>query len=45
VQLFTDDRAPARLLRGAVLRVAQRLPPLRQAISRQLTGGAVHRRA
>jgi ubiquinone biosynthesis UbiH/UbiF/VisC/COQ6 family hydroxylase len=44
VQLFTDDRTPARLLRGAVLRVAQRLPPLRAAISRQLTGGAVQRR-
>jgi ubiquinone biosynthesis UbiH/UbiF/VisC/COQ6 family hydroxylase len=44
VQLFTDDRTPARLLRGAVLRVAQHLPPLRAAISRQLTGGAVQRR-
>lgn len=38
VQLFTDDRAPARLVRGAVLRVARRLPPLRTAIARQLTG-------
>ena len=45
VQLFTDDRAPARLLRGAVLRVAKRLPPLRQAISRQLTGATVQRRS
>ncbi|MDE2369113.1 MAG: 5-demethoxyubiquinol-8 5-hydroxylase UbiM [Burkholderiales bacterium] len=38
VTLFTDDRAPARLLRGAVLRVARRLPPLRTLITRQLTG-------
>ena len=44
VQLFTDDRSPARLLRGAVLRVAKKLPPLRTAISRQLTGGVVQRR-
>ena len=28
VQLFTDDRAPARALRSAVLQVARRLPPL-----------------
>ncbi|MBL8327198.1 MAG: 5-demethoxyubiquinol-8 5-hydroxylase UbiM [Rubrivivax sp.] len=40
VRLFTDDRAPARLLRGAVLRVARQLPPLQAAIARQLTGGA-----
>lgn len=38
VQLFTDDRPPARLVRGAVLRVARGLPPLRTAIARQLTG-------
>lgn len=40
VRLFTDDRAPAKLVRGAVLRVASRLPPLRALITRQLTGGA-----
>lgn len=40
VRLFTDDRAPARLLRGAVLRAAKALPPVRTMISRQLTGGA-----
>ena len=40
VQLFTDDRAPARLLRGTVLGVARRLPPLRTLIARQLTGRA-----
>jgi ubiquinone biosynthesis UbiH/UbiF/VisC/COQ6 family hydroxylase len=43
VQLFTDDRAPARLVRGAVLRMARRLPPLQAVISRQLTGGAARR--
>ncbi len=43
VQLFTDDRAPARLLRGTVLGVARRLPPLRTLISRQLTGSAPRR--
>lgn len=45
VQLFTDDRAPARLLRGAVLQVARRLPPLQAAIARQLTGDARARAA
>ncbi len=38
VGLYTDDRLPARLLRRAVLRTADRLPPLRRAIARQLTG-------
>ena len=38
VRLFTDDRPPARLLRGAVLRVASKLPPLKAAVTRQLTG-------
>jgi 2-polyprenyl-6-methoxyphenol hydroxylase-like FAD-dependent oxidoreductase len=38
VGLFTDDRAPARLLRSAVLRVAEHLPPLKAVITRQLTG-------
>jgi ubiquinone biosynthesis UbiH/UbiF/VisC/COQ6 family hydroxylase len=37
VGLFTDDRAPARLLRSAVIRVAERLPPLKAAITRRLT--------
>jgi ubiquinone biosynthesis UbiH/UbiF/VisC/COQ6 family hydroxylase len=40
VQLFTDERGPARLLRSAVLRVASGLPPLKAAVSRQLTGQA-----
>lgn len=38
VQLFTDDRGAARLLRGGVLRVADRLPPLKAGITRLLTG-------
>lgn len=37
VGLFTDDRAPARLLRSAVIRVADRLDPLKNAITRRLT--------
>ncbi len=40
VRLFTDDRPPARLLRGAVLRIASKLPPLKAAVTRQLTGDA-----
>lgn len=39
VQLFTNDHAPARLLRGAALRAASVLPPLQELITRQLTGG------
>lgn len=38
VQLYTDDRPPARLLRAAVLRAAAALPPVRALITRQLTG-------
>lgn len=38
VTLFTDDRAPARLVRSAVLGVAEHLPPIKAAITRQLTG-------
>jgi ubiquinone biosynthesis UbiH/UbiF/VisC/COQ6 family hydroxylase len=38
VRLFTDDRAPARVARGAVLRVASSIGPLKSAIARQLTG-------
>ena len=41
VQLFTDDRAPARIARSALLRVADRLGPLKHTITRQLTGAAV----
>ena len=38
VRLFTDDRAPARMARSAVLRVASGIGPLKSAIARQLTG-------
>lgn len=38
VRLFTDEREPARLLRSAVLRVAEHLPPLKELIKAQLTG-------
>jgi ubiquinone biosynthesis UbiH/UbiF/VisC/COQ6 family hydroxylase len=37
VGLFTDDREPARLLRQAVIRVADHLPPLKRAITQRLT--------
>ena len=37
VGLFTDDRPPARLARGAVLRIAEALAPLKAGIERQLT--------
>lgn len=38
VGLYTDGRAPTRLLRNAGLRLAQGLPPLRQVIARHLSG-------
>lgn len=38
VGLYTDERAPARFARQALLGVANRLPPLKSAITRQLTG-------
>lgn len=38
VGLYTDERAPARLARQALLGVANRLPPLKSAITRKLTG-------
>lgn len=37
VGLFTDDGDAARLLRQAVIRVAEHLPPLKSAITRRLT--------
>jgi ubiquinone biosynthesis UbiH/UbiF/VisC/COQ6 family hydroxylase len=39
VRVFTDDRAPARRLRDAILRTSNRLPPLRRAIAARLTQG------
>jgi ubiquinone biosynthesis UbiH/UbiF/VisC/COQ6 family hydroxylase len=38
VRLFTDESAPGKLLRGAVIAGARHLPPLRAAITQQLTG-------
>lgn len=38
VGLYTDERPPARFARQALLGVANRLPPLKSAITRQLTG-------
>lgn len=38
VKLFTTETLPARLARDAVLRMASHLPPLKKAITRQLTG-------
>ncbi len=40
VSLFTDDQMPARFFRTAVLRLANRPPPLKATITRQLTGRA-----
>jgi ubiquinone biosynthesis UbiH/UbiF/VisC/COQ6 family hydroxylase len=37
VKFFTDDRAPAKLARTAVLRFANRFPPIRRAIQHKLT--------
>ena len=37
VRVFTDDRAPVRGLREAILRVSNRVPPLRRAIAARLT--------
>jgi 2-polyprenyl-6-methoxyphenol hydroxylase-like FAD-dependent oxidoreductase len=40
VELYTNDQLPARLLRGAGLRVAQGLLPLKKGIARHLTAQA-----
>ncbi len=37
VRLFTDESPPARVLRKAVLRLGNRLPPIKWAITRKLT--------
>ncbi|TWT17858.1 5-demethoxyubiquinol-8 5-hydroxylase UbiM [Luteimonas marina] len=37
VRVFTDDRPAARGLRGAILRLSNRLPPFRRAIAARLT--------
>lgn len=38
-RLFSDERPPARALRTAVLKTAQKLPPFRHAVSAMLTDG------
>ncbi|WP_274584471.1 5-demethoxyubiquinol-8 5-hydroxylase UbiM [Neisseria leonii] len=38
VRLFTNEAAPAKLLRNLVLRVSNNLPPVKALITRQLTG-------
>lgn len=38
LKLFTNETPPAKLLRGLVLRVSNNFPPLKQLITRQLTG-------
>ena len=38
VKLFTNEAAPAKLLRNLVLRVSNNLPPVKKLITRQLTG-------
>uniref|UniRef100_UPI0009339B40 FAD-dependent monooxygenase n=1 Tax=Suttonella ornithocola TaxID=279832 RepID=UPI0009339B40 len=38
VGLFTRESAPAKFLRDSVLRISNRLPPLKTLITRQLTG-------
>ncbi|WP_430462814.1 5-demethoxyubiquinol-8 5-hydroxylase UbiM [Thalassolituus sp. LLYu03] len=40
VGLFTDERLPARILRRAVLRVSNHLPPLKEAIRHKLMNKA-----
>jgi ubiquinone biosynthesis UbiH/UbiF/VisC/COQ6 family hydroxylase len=37
VKFFTDDREPAKLARKFVLRLANRIPPIKRVIRRQLT--------
>ena len=38
VRLFTNEAAPAKLLRNLVLRISNNLPPVKALITRQLTG-------
>lgn len=38
VKLFTHETRPARIIRDGVLRLSNRLPPLKTLITRQLTG-------
>ena len=38
LKLFTNETAPAKLLRGLVLRTSNNFPPLKKLITKQLTG-------
>lgn len=38
LKLFTNETAPAKILRGLVLRASNNLPPLKKLITKQLTG-------
>ena len=38
VKLFTNDTAPAKLAREAIVRVTNLVPPIKSAVTRQLTG-------
>ena len=38
LKLFTNETAPAKILRGLVLRASNNFPPLKKLITRQLTG-------
>ena len=38
LKLFTNDTAPAKILRGLVLRASNNFPPLKKLITKQLTG-------
>nr|WP_314460243.1 5-demethoxyubiquinol-8 5-hydroxylase UbiM [uncultured Neisseria sp.] len=38
LKLFTNETAPAKLLRGLVLRASNNFPPLKKLITKQLTG-------
>ena len=41
VKLFTNDRTPARLAREAIVRVTNLVPPIKSAVTRQLTGDRI----
>lgn len=45
VGLFTDDRLPSRAIRKVVLRIVDRVPPIKSAITRQVTGATSWLRA
>ena len=38
LKLFTNETAPAKILRGLVLRASNNFPPLKKLITKQLTG-------